>query len=702
MIDTMANQILSDLNPVQQQAVRQTDGPVLILAGAGSGKTRVLSYRTVYLMTQKKVPGNNILMVTFTNKAAGEMKERVKKLLTSLHNEESEASKYTLPFMGTFHSFCSRLLRIEGRHIGLSPNYLIYDSDDQKTLIRNILKDMDIDVKKVNPSAIHGIISQSKNENISAREYSQVAKGPYQQVVAQVFETYEKRLKEIDALDFDDLLTKSIELFRGVPQVLDKYQELFKYIMVDEYQDTNHVQYTITRLLARKYNNICVVGDMSQSIYKFRGADIRNILAFEKDYPSAKVFALEENYRSTQYILDTATAVISKNTGHKVLKLFTKNPSGLPITIYEAQNEIDEAYYVIKQVVNNEFLYKDVAVLYRTNAQSRSLEEAFIKNSIPYKLIGGLRFYDRKEIRDLLAYLRYLRNPKDNVSLERITKIGKTKLKKFQEFQKQYQETVFALDEIEKKHPKAQTKQTEPQTMEFSFFDDQPVLEVSPNEPIAESSSFSLPTEELTHTTFQLLEKIIDITDYIEYIDDGTDMGTQRVENIKELKTVAAQYPHIDQFLENVSLLEGPETVSGRHRAESEYNAVTLMTLHAAKGLEFKHVFIVGWEEGLFPHSRALLDNNELEEERRLAYVGITRAMQDLYLTYTINRTIYGSHQASVVSRFIADIPESLIKFENAYSQTGRRSGAIGGGNYKNKIQYYSDQLDNMQDDISW
>ncbi len=699
----MPHKILSDLNPVQQKAVEQTEGPVLILAGAGSGKTRVLSYRTVYLMTQKKVPGNNILMVTFTNKAAGEMKERVKKLLATIHDEtESDATKYTLPFMGTFHSFCSRLLRIEGRHIGLSPNYLIYDSDDQKTLIRTILKEMEIDVKKVNPAAIHGIISQSKNENISSREYSQVAKGPYQQVVAQVFETYEKRLKEIDALDFDDLLTKSIELFRGVPHILDKYQELFKYIMVDEYQDTNHVQYTITRLLAKKYNNICVVGDMSQSIYKFRGADIRNILAFEKDYPAAQVFALEENYRSTQYILDTATAVISKNTGHKVLKLFTNNPAGLPITIYEAQNEIDESSYVIKQVVNNEFLYKDVAVLYRTNAQSRSLEEAFIKNSIPYKLIGGLRFYDRKEIKDLLAYLRYLRNPKDNVSLERLTKIGKAKLKKFQEFQLQYQATMKNIAEVEKDTRKTDTKKVEPKTIEFSFFDEQSVIEISPNERIVAENSFSLPDEEQTYTTFELLEKIIDITGYIEYIDDGTDMGIQRVENIKELKTVAAQHPHIDQFLENVSLLEGPETISGRHRAESEYNAVTLMTMHAAKGLEFKHVFIVGWEEGLFPHSRALLDNNELEEERRLAYVGITRAMQDLYLTYTLSRTIYGSHQTSIVSRFISDIPEALIKFENAYSQTGRRSGAIGGGNYKNKIQYYSDQLDNMQDDISW
>lgn len=695
----MSFSYLSNLNPTQQQAVQQTEGPVLILAGAGSGKTRVLSYRTVYLMIEKKIPGNNILMVTFTNKAAGEMKERVKKLLAET---EQTNSSHTLPFMGTFHSFCSRLLRIEGKHIGLSPNYLIYDSDDQKTLIRNILKDMDLDLKKVNPSAIHSIISQSKNENISYKEYAQVAKGPYQQVVAQVFETYEKRLREIDGLDFDDLLIKSIELFRETPEILDKYQNLFKYIMIDEYQDTNHVQYTITKLLAKKYQNICVVGDMSQSIYKFRGADIRNILAFEKDYPLTKVFALEENYRSTQYILDTATAVISKNTGHKVLKLFTNNPSGLPITVYEAQNEIDEAYYVIKQIINNDFLYKDVAVLYRTNAQSRSLEEAFIKNSIPYKLIGGLRFYDRKEIKDLLAYLRYLRNPKDSVSLERITKVGKTKLKKFQLFQQQYQETIQNKPQVTPSinNIVSSSKKNKPQTMEFAFFEDQPVIEINPNQTPQEDNFFIFSSEH-AHTTAELLDKIIDITDYIDYIDDGTEMGIQRVENIKELKTVATQHPNIDQFLENVSLLEGPETISGKHKAESEYNAVTLMTLHAAKGLEFKHVFIVGWEEGMFPHSRALLDNSELEEERRLAYVGITRAMQDLFLTYTLNRTIYGSQQTSIISRFIADIPEQLIKFENAYNQA-RRSNLTGIGNYKNKVQYYSDQLDNMQDDISW
>jgi DNA helicase II / ATP-dependent DNA helicase PcrA len=691
--------ILKDLNTTQQDAVKQTDGPVLILAGAGSGKTRVLTYRTVFLMTERKVPGNNILMVTFTNKAAGEMKDRVKKLLAVLQNEENEENAkspqtpYTLPFMGTFHSFCSRLLRIEGKHIGISPNYLIYDADDQKTLIRNILKEMDIDVKKVNPSAIHSVISQSKNENIGPVEYSNVAKGPYQQVVAQVYTEYEKRLRDMEALDFDDLLTRSIHLFQNIPTVLEKYQDIFKYIMVDEYQDTNHVQYTITKLLAKKYQNLAVVGDMSQSIYKFRGADIRNIIAFEKDYPTAKVFSLEENYRSTQFILDTATAVIKKNTGHKVLKLFTKNPSGLPVTVYEAQNELDEAYYVIRQTLNNEYLYKDVAVLYRTNAQSRTLEEAFIKNGIPYKLIGGLRFYDRKEIRDLLAYLRVFQNPKDTVSLDRVTKIGKTKLKKFLEFQRQYKEMEEALKEAPVSEPK-KPQENELELSQLSFFDEPRQQPLEKKE-----ESFQLSDQEPIHTTQDILNKIIDITDYIDYIDDGTEVGTSRVENIKELKTVALQHPHIDEFLEAVSLLEGPETVSGRHRAESEYNAVTLMTLHAAKGLEFKHVFIVGWEEGLFPHSRALLDNTELEEERRLAYVGITRAMQDLYLTYTLSRNIYGSHQTSIVSRFIADIPEDLLKFENAYS--GNRSNMRAGGNYKQKVQYYSDQLDAIED-ITW
>lgn len=696
--------ILDELNPMQQQAVQQTDGPVLILAGAGSGKTRVLTYRTVYLMTENHVPGNNILMVTFTNKAAGEMKKRVQELL--LARKEQENINIPMPFMGTFHSFCSRLLRIEGKYIGLSPNYLIYDADDQKSLIRNILKEMEIDVKKVNPSAIHSVISQSKNENIGYSEYAQIAKGPYQQVIAQVYSEYEKRLKEMSALDFDDLLTQSIRLFQSTPEVLDKYQNIFKYLMIDEYQDTNHVQYTITKLLSQKFNNICVVGDMSQSIYKFRGADIRNIIAFEKDYPKAKVFALEENYRSTQYILDTATSVISKNTGHKVLKLFTKNPQGLPIILYEAQNEIEEAYYIIRQIVNNEYLYKDVSVLYRTNAQSRVLEEAFIKSGIPYKLIGGLRFYDRKEIRDLLAYLRVFINPSDQISLERITKIGKTKLKKFLDFQEKYQQTISDSEKVTAKEAKIVNKQSAIPNLEFNFSVDnipQAIqivnqIENSMQDPfLIPTTPYSLDTT--TSSTVEILNKIIDLTEYLEYIDDGTEQSASRIENIKELKTVAAQYPDISQFLEVVSLLEGPETISGRHKAETEYNAVTLMTLHAAKGLEFKHVFIVGWEEGLFPHSRALLDNSELEEERRLAYVGITRAMQDLYLTYTLHRNIYGTSQSSVISRFISDIPENLLKFENAYS-----SQVIGGKNasYRSKVNFYSDELEKFNDDVSW
>jgi len=698
--------LLEELNPIQQQAVQASDGPVLILAGAGSGKTRVLTFRTAYLMTEKHIPGNNILMVTFTNKAAGEMKERVKKLLGEYYPVSTD--KIAMPFMGTFHSFCSRLLRIEGKHMGLSPQFLIYDADDQKTLIRNILKQMGLDLKKINPSAIHALISQSKNENISPLEYAQVAKGPYQQVVSQVYTEYEKRLREMSALDFDDLLTHTIQLFRGVPSVLEKYQDIFKYIMVDEYQDTNHVQYTITKLLAAKYKNMCVVGDMSQSIYKFRGADIRNIMAFEKDYPNAKTYALEENYRSTQFILDTATSVISKNTGHKVLKLFTNNPSGLPVTLYEAQNEIDEAYYVIRQILNNEYLYKDVAILYRTNAQSRILEEAFMKSSLPYKLIGGLRFYERKEIKDLLAYLRVFTNPSDTIALDRLAKIGKTKLKKFQEFQNQYKQTLQVLNYRDEKNNDIKQKV---ETLEFDFFGEPvaqskkslPTEELQTTEPqilanILDSDAFSLTT---LHTTVDILEKVIEITDYLDYIDDGTEQGAAKVENIKELKTVAAQYPNIDQFLEVVSLLEGPETISGRHRAETEFNAVTMMTMHAAKGLEFKHVFIVGWEEGLFPHSRALLDQTELEEERRLAYVGITRAMIDLYLTYTLSRSIYGTSSSSIVSRFISDIPENLLKFENAYSgaygNSGRQNSA-----YNQKVRHYGEQLDKFNDDITW
>lgn len=660
--------MLPQLNEIQQQAVTQTQGPVLILAGAGSGKTRVLTFRTVYMMTENHIPGYNILMVTFTNKAAGEMKSRVKSLL----QEIAPFHNYSLPFMGTFHSLCVRILRIDGHHIGLSQNFTIYDTDDQKGLVNKILKSMDINTKKVSPSAIHGIISQCKNEMIGPDEYAHTARGPYQETVARVYAQYETEMKNNEAVDFDDLLNDTVELFKANQQVLEKYQNTFKYIMVDEYQDTNRVQYTLTNLLSKSHRNICVVGDMSQSIYKFRGADIRNIIAFEKDHQDAKVFHLEENYRSTQTILDAANFIIKKNKGHKVLNLFTNKYGGNKITLYEAQSEVDESHFIARKILENDYLYKDVAILYRTNAQSRALEETFIRQGIPYKLIGGIRFYERKEIKDLLAYLRLLANPSDNASLERVEKIGKTKLKLFTNWAQKLKERLqSAPPQIE---TQSEPETTEPINQEPTLFDMSQlnVVEVPINNDQI-TYAIDITNTPLTYapsplpSTLELLETILEVVDYIDYIDDGTEQGTARIENIKELKTVAGQYSNLNEFLEQITLVEDPETAKAlKYDKTSDYNAVTMMTLHAAKGLEFKHVFIIGWEEGLFPHSRALLNPDELEEERRLAYVGITRAMEDLYLTYAASRTIYGQRNTTVTSRFLAEIPEDLLTLERS------------------------------------
>ncbi|GIW59782.1 MAG: DNA helicase [Patescibacteria group bacterium] len=635
---------LDDLNPIQREAVTTITGPVLILAGAGSGKTRALTYRTVYMITEVQIPPQRILMVTFTNKAAGEMKHRVQELLTNTHNQPP-----TLPFMGTFHSLCVRILRIDGKHLGINPNFTIYDSDDQKGIVAKILKSMDINTKKVSPSAIHAIISQCKNELISPEMYAKSAKGPYQEVVAKVFFEYENHLHASESLDFDDLLNKTVDLFQTHTDTLTKYQNIFQYLMVDEYQDTNRVQYTLTNLLAKAHRNLCVVGDMSQSIYKFRGADIRNIISFERDYPESKIFKLEENYRSTQMILNAANHIIRKNTGHQVLNLYTNKLGGNKIVLYEAQSEVDESHYIAQKILSENYLYKDVAILYRTNAQSRALEECFIHQSIPYKLIGGIRFYERKEIKDLIAYLRVIANPNDTASHERLEKMGKTRYRKF---------LNWAQD---------LTPMISPQPEDLFTTTTDEATKSSPN----------------NYTTLELLEKTLEITSYLEYIDDGTEVAAGRIENIKELKTVATQYSNLRDFLEQISLVEGPNSTL---QANGTENAVTMMTLHAAKGLEFKHVFIIGWEEGLFPHARSVLQKEEIEEERRLAYVGITRAMEDLFLCYAVSRMIYGSRNNTVVSRFIADIPEELLQFEKSYEH----------------IRPTYSRRENWNDDIYW
>lgn len=592
--------ILTHLNPPQQEAVTYGEGPLLILAGAGSGKTRALTYRVAYLIKDQKIEPENILLVTFTNKAANEMKERVRKLVG-----------ITPPFAGTFHSFCARILRIDGKHIGIPPNYLIYDEADQLDTIKLALEKLDISSKYFRPTSVLTTISQAKNELISATEYPQYARGHFQKTVAQVYLTYQQLLKEYEALDFDDLLFEVVRLFQKEKPVLGKYQNRFRYILVDEYQDTNRAQYILTKLLAKKWRSLCVVGDASQAIYGWRGADYRNLSHLKNDFPDLKIINLEQNYRSTQKILDAAHKVISHNTTHPILKLWTKKEGGEKISLYEAKSELDEAAFVVNKIAEHKLKqnspYSDFAVLCRTNAQSRVLEEAFLHAGIPYILVGGVRFYERKEIKDCLAYLRVLANPKDLVSYKRIKKLGKGRVKKFLEFREKFNP---------KKYP-----------------------------------------------TIKILDKVLKATGYLDLYDPEDEKDLARLENIKELRSVAMEFPELNQFLENVALVQ-QEYLSDRPRKDIKKEGATLMTAHAAKGTEFPVIFLVGMEEGLFPHSRSMMEKDELEEERRLCYVGMTRAKDKLYMTYARRRLYFGQRASNPVSRFIADIPENLLETE--------------------------------------
>ena len=556
----------------------------MVLAGAGSGKTKVLTNRVAYFIDQNLIKPENALLLTFTNKAATEMKERI-----------SALTKGNTPMTGTFHSFCAKVLRIDGRHIGIPVNFIIYDEQDQKDAVKQILEDMDISTDQYNPASILNGISEAKNQMLTPEEYKNFVRGEWQEIVSKVYPEYEKMLKEIGALDFDDLLIKTVKLFKEAPEVLAKWQKTLTHIFVDEWQDTNKIQYTLTKLLVGKGKNITAVGDASQSIYSWRGADFRNINYLIRDYPDIKIINLEQNYRSTQNILDAANLVISKNTTHPILKLWTKKEAGAKIKLYAARNGFDEADFVVDEV-NHWGKFSDIAVLYRTNAQSRVLEEAFLHAGIPYMLVGGVRFYDRKEIKDVVSYIKYLVNPKDSVSRKRIEKIGLRRFEKLKE--------MGSIEGL---------------------------------------------------TTLDILDAVIQKTDYLALFQKESEENLARLENLKELRSVATEFPNINDFLENVALVEaGP-----RNQTK---NAVTLMTLHAAKGLEFPVVFIVGMEEGLFPHSRSLMDTNQLEEERRLAYVGITRAKEVLYLTYASSRLYFGERISNPPSRFIMDIPENLIE----------------------------------------
>jgi DNA helicase-2/ATP-dependent DNA helicase PcrA len=627
----MTNDILKDLNKEQQKAVLQTDGPMIILAGAGSGKTRVLTYKVIYLIKERGIDPFNILMVTFTNKAANEMKERV---LQSISN-------FNAPTISTFHSLCTKILRIDGKYIGISSRFVIYDTQDQVDAVKEAMKKLSFSPKDFKPTSILATISQAKNELIGPTEYVQYARGYFQETVGRVYPVYQSILKDNDALDFDDLLLKTIELLEKNPNVLEKYQNKFRYILVDEYQDTNHAQYILTKMLGEKWKNVCVVGDFSQSIYSWRGADFRNLTKFEEDFKDTKTFSLSQNYRSTQKILDAASSVISKNTTHPVLTLWTENPNGEDITIYEARSEHDEAEFIIRETSNfklltSNFKYSDVAVLYRINAQSRAIEEVFLHQGIPYVLIGGTRFYERKEIKDVLSYLRLIANPKDMVSYKRIEKLGKTRLEKFLSFRQEFNGVILRRSSVMQN-------------------DDSRI-----SNRLRDSGRASL-ARMTGLTTIDILDQVLRKTDYLSLYDEKDEEDRSRLENIKELRSVAIEFPNLSEFLENVSLVEQEYMPDNPKTNGEKKDAVTLMTMHAAKGLEFPIVFMIGMEEGLFPHSRSLMDKNELEEERRLCYVGITRAKHRLFLSFARHRLFFGQRTSNIVSRFILELPENTL-----------------------------------------
>lgn len=634
--------LLNNLNQEQRKAVTATEGPVLVLAGAGSGKTRALTYRVAYLIREKKISPANILAVTFTNKAANEMAERAAKLLL-IDDKLSNNQSIRLPWLGTFHSVSVRILRRDAHHLGLNRSFTIYDDQDQQALIKKILKQLSLDPKKNSPSSVAYFISGAKAELIGPIEYQKFATAGFQKIVAKVYELYEKELKRAEAMDFDDLLFNTVRLFRDCPEILEKYQNQFKYILIDEYQDTNQAQYVWAKLLSAKYRNICVVGDDFQSIYSWRGANYKNILNFEKDYPETKVIKMEQNYRSTKAILGGAQGVIEKNGSRSDKKIWTDNSEGLPITVCELPDDREEADFVAREiralnVAGGDFF--DFAVLYRTNAQSRLIEEVFIRYQIPYRIIGGVSFYQRREVKDILAYLRFVNNPGDLISLERIINLPTRGIgeKTFNKFLADFESAGWQIDKVLDLNPKISNF--------FSMI--KRFRQIKKDQPMTE-----------------LIDSVARISGLKEYLLDGTVEGEARFENIEELKNLAGNFlenrvddsdgDQLTAFLERVALYQESEILN------KEQQAVTLMTLHAAKGLEFANVFIIGLEEGIFPHSRSLSEIDQLEEERRLCYVGMTRAMKRLYLIYARQRMFHGNLSTSLPSRFISEIPEEFI-----------------------------------------
>ena len=587
--------LLAGLNTAQKAAVLHGSGPALVLAGAGSGKTKVLTTRAAHLIRERNVSPDAILLVTFTNKAAQEMNARLERLIS-----------HRLSMSGTFHRLCAKILRRDGENIGISKSFVIYDDDDQIDVIKGILTEQKVNSKEFSPRSILSNISNAKCELIDPATYHSIARGKYQEMTAMVYEKYERILRENSAVDFDNLLNKTLALLQQHEPTRKRYQQLFDHVLVDEYQDVNKAQYLLTKLLAAPENNLFCVGDFSQNIYGWRGADYKNMLQLKRDYPDLSEYKLEQNYRSTQTILDAAGAVIHNNTSHPVLELWTEQTEDMPIQLFEAETEKHEVEFVMREVgrLHREIPLNQMAVLYRTNAQSRVIEEACMRFGIPYRLIGGVRFYARKEIKDVLSYIRLFQNAQDSVALSRVTKLGK-------------------------------------------------------RQAAAYIAWLELPDTKKTDSPSNILDDILAVTKYPEHYDPNIPEEAARLENIQELRSVAQEFTTLESFLENVALVDALDLIDDKDPQQSDM--LTLMSIHAAKGLEYEVVFLVGMEEGLFPHSRSLMDRSQLEEERRLCYVAITRAKRHLFLSYTRRRLLYGNVTGSIVSRFIAEIPTDLL-----------------------------------------
>jgi DNA helicase-2/ATP-dependent DNA helicase PcrA len=631
------NILFDGLNPEQKRAVETVDGPLLIAAGAGSGKTKTLTHRIAYLLASKRATPFNILAVTFTNKAAGEMRERVAKLTGN--NPENRGF---MPFMGTFHSICVKILRQDGEAVGIPRNFVIWDEGDRVAAIKQVSRSVSIDEKTYPARVLASMISSAKNEMVSPAEYTSMASSPAGHIAAKVFPAYERMLREAGAMDFDDLIGRTVAMLTSQSEIRKKWQTQFAYVMIDEYQDTNTAQYKLVKLLTGPHRNIAVVGDDWQSIYSWRGADFRNILNFEKDYKNCTVIKLEQNYRSTKNILDAAHNVISHNLKRSDKKLWTASGAGSPVKVLQTTGERGEAETITRHIRTAVDLraraYSDFAVLYRTNAQSRAIEEVFVHHSIPYRIVGGVRFYDRKEVKDIMAYLRLIYQPQDTASFNRVVNVparglGAKSLAAFADWQSSSNHSLLEALELVAACPGLTPKATAGFSQLGSLV-----------------SNFRAQMEDLTPYT--LIDSLVRRLDYLNFLRDGTPQGEARVENVRELLSVAKDYQDVGLagFLEEVALVsDSDKTV----RSDDE---VTLMTLHSAKGLEFPVVFITGLEETVLPHSRALYDATEMEEERRLMYVGMTRAREELYLTYATERMLYGGRQHNPPSRFLSDI----------------------------------------------